>query len=170
MAWAVRAAQLGQRKLLIALLSITLACGGVFMCIKGVEYSAKFEHKTLGAIITTPLSSAETPKEARKMKRWPRPRVPTPRQVGPMTTAGATTAAAAPAVDPASQAPQVGADGFQVLQSAIQKAAVGQAGVSGKQVEAEKLGPEPANVQIFFGIYFIMTGLHGLHVLRAAWP
>ena len=26
-------------------------------------------------------------------------------------------------------------------------------------------GPEPNNVQVFFGIYFAMTGLHGVHVL-----
>lgn len=26
-------------------------------------------------------------------------------------------------------------------------------------------GPEPANVKIFFGIYFAMTGVHGLHVI-----
>ena len=25
--------------------------------------------------------------------------------------------------------------------------------------------PEPANVKIFFGIYFAMTGVHGLHVI-----
>ena len=25
--------------------------------------------------------------------------------------------------------------------------------------------PQPRNVQIFFGIYFAMTGLHGLHVI-----
>ena len=26
-------------------------------------------------------------------------------------------------------------------------------------------GPEPNNVQLFFGIYFAMTGLHGIHVI-----
>ena len=30
---------------------------------------------------------------------------------------------------------------------------------------AETSGPEPLNTQIFFSIYFLMTGLHGLHVL-----
>ena len=42
MAWAVRAAQLGQRKLLIVLLSITLFCGFViFLGIKFVEYKSQ---------------------------------------------------------------------------------------------------------------------------------
>jgi cytochrome c oxidase subunit 3 len=32
-------------------------------------------------------------------------------------------------------------------------------------VDPHALGPSPRNVQIFFGIYFAMTGLHGFHVL-----
>src|SRR2546423_473078 len=43
MAWGVRAAQLGQTKLLIKLLTITLLCGGVFMGVKFIEYKNKFE-------------------------------------------------------------------------------------------------------------------------------
>ena len=27
------------------------------------------------------------------------------------------------------------------------------------------VGPEPYNVQVFFGVYFVMTGLHGIHVI-----
>jgi len=47
MAWAVRAAQLNQRKLLVTLLALTL-CGGVgFMCIKAVEYNQKWKHGLL---------------------------------------------------------------------------------------------------------------------------
>lgn len=44
MAWGVRAAQLGQRGLLKALLAITFMGGVGFMCIKAVEYKAKWEH------------------------------------------------------------------------------------------------------------------------------
>ncbi len=42
MAWGVRAAQLGKKNLCVALLGITIACGGVFMCVKYVEYTTKF--------------------------------------------------------------------------------------------------------------------------------
>jgi cytochrome c oxidase subunit 3 len=28
-----------------------------------------------------------------------------------------------------------------------------------------QVAPEPANARIFFSIYFLMTGLHGIHVL-----
>ncbi|MEM9881483.1 MAG: hypothetical protein AAF800_01025 [Planctomycetota bacterium] len=43
MAWGVRAAQLGQSRLLVALLSLTLLGGGGFMVIKTIEYESKYE-------------------------------------------------------------------------------------------------------------------------------
>ena len=44
MAWGVRAAQLGQKKLLIGLLVATMLGGAGFMLIKTVEYKAKWDH------------------------------------------------------------------------------------------------------------------------------
>ena len=44
MAWGVRAAQLGQRGLLVGLLLLTILGGCGFMLIKTVEYDAKFAH------------------------------------------------------------------------------------------------------------------------------
>ena len=104
MAWAVRASQLGQRRLLIALLSLTLLGGFGFMGIKYVEYKAKWEHGLLPGTHFAPHEEGDH----------------------------AETAA------PAASA--------------------------GSAVPAEH-GKRPSNVQIFFGIYFLMTGLHGLHVL-----
>jgi cytochrome c oxidase subunit 3 len=49
MAWAVRCAQKGQRTGLIVNLVLTLVCAGIFLCVKYVEYSAKFEHGFLWA-------------------------------------------------------------------------------------------------------------------------
>jgi cytochrome c oxidase subunit III len=49
MAWGVRAAQLGQRKLLVVMLSLTLACAGGFLVIKYFEYAAKIRHGVLWA-------------------------------------------------------------------------------------------------------------------------
>ena len=92
MAWAVRAAQLGQRRLLIALLSLTLLGGAGFMSIKYVEYKAKWEHGLLPGTHFAPQEHAE-----------------------------------------------------------------------GEAAAAH--GKRPDNTQIFFGIYFLMTGLHGIHVL-----
>jgi cytochrome c oxidase subunit III len=42
MAWAVRAAQLSQHRLLIALLGATLGCAAVFLGVKAVEYTHKW--------------------------------------------------------------------------------------------------------------------------------
>jgi len=47
MAWAVRAAQLNQRRLLITLLALTLLGGFGFMGIKAVEYNHKWKHGLL---------------------------------------------------------------------------------------------------------------------------
>ncbi len=47
MAWGVRAAQLGQRKLCVNLLAITILCGFAFMGIKAIEYTAKFREHVL---------------------------------------------------------------------------------------------------------------------------
>jgi len=44
MAWGVRAAQLGQTKLLVSLLCLTLLGGAGFMVIKSVEYKGKYSH------------------------------------------------------------------------------------------------------------------------------
>ncbi len=92
MAWAVRAAQLSQRKLLVALLSLTLLGGFGFMGIKFVEYQAKWEHGLLPGTHFSPHEEGEGHADASH-------------------------------------------------------------------------GSRPSNTQIFFGIYFLMTGLHGIHVL-----
>ena len=129
-AWAVRAAQLGQRRLLVGLLLTTVALAAVFLAIKGVEYHKKW-HKGLlwgtrfSAELTLP--AAEAPAEA------PLPLLP--------PTDGTSTIPPAP-------------DGPPGLAPAEPKAK-----------PAEVPAATPRNVQQFFGIYFVMTGLHGLHVI-----
>jgi cytochrome c oxidase subunit 3 len=88
MAWAVRAAALGQKKVLVWMLILTLACAFGFLGIKYIEYS----HKIHDGLV------------------WGR------------------------AFNPA-------------------------------HLVEDYQGPHPKNVHIFFGIYFGMTGLHGIHVL-----
>src|SRR5512139_2222002 len=50
MAWAVRAAQLGQRKLLVTLLALTLLGGMGFLGVKAVEYNQKWKHGLLWGV------------------------------------------------------------------------------------------------------------------------
>ena len=124
MAWAVRASQLGQRKLLIGLLGLTLLGGFGFMGIKYVEYKAKWEHGLLPGTHFAPHAEGEAHGEA----------APAPKASAPSPT--------------------------------IKPSAPGPAGtVKDAPAKLAPYGVRPSNVQIFFGIYFLMTGLHGIHVL-----
>src|SRR5580765_5484425 len=122
MAWAVRASQLGQRKLLIGLLGLTLLGGFGFMGIKYVEYKAKWEHGLLPGTHFAPHVDGE----------------------GHGGVPPAPAAAPSPVIKPSAPGP---------------------AGTVKGVPERELPHPgRPSNVQIFFGIYFLMTGLHGIHV------
>ena len=150
MAWAVRASQLGQQKLLVTLLSLTLLGGCGFMGIKFVEYKEKWEHGLLPGTHFRPHAEAAAERGAAAGKGEADPAAP------------ATMAAPPPA------APE---GAFVVDHSRIRPSAAGPAGtITAAELareNAERAGVEkrPSNTQIFFGIYFLMTGLHGIHVL-----
>ena len=113
MAWGVRAAMLGQRRLLIGLLVITLACGFGFLGIKAVEYNHKWQHGLLwGQRFDYAALQAH----------------------GHDDEAGTVTAD----LDHAAEVTVAHGHDPQDI---------------------------PRNVHIFFGIYFVMTGLHGIHVI-----
>jgi cytochrome c oxidase subunit III len=125
-AWAVRNAQLGQRKLLITNICITILCAFGFMGVKYVEYSHKFHENILPGKHFNPTHEV-----------WELPSYQEHHQ-----TAGASHG------------------------SAASGAAAHDSGHEG----AVKVAPEgalkrPRNASVFFGIYFCMTGLHGIHVL-----
>ncbi len=74
MAWAVRCAQLGRQRGLVALLSLTIACGFGFLGIKAVEY----EHKWKEGLLWGKRFSAKVeagPAEPRIVERAPLPKV-----------------------------------------------------------------------------------------------
>ncbi len=104
MAWAVRCAQLGKQRGLIALLTITLVCGGLFLGNKYLEYKHKWEERLLPG-----------------------------KHFGYQAETGEGSPAVAASPPASSAAPQ-----------------------------SEESPPE--YVAVFFGIYFMMTGLHALHV------
>ncbi len=93
-AWAVRAAQLGQRRVLVGTLVVTLALAATFMVVKYFEYSHKLHHGV----------------------GW-----------GASCQPSAEILAALPAW--------------------------------------AKALPVPAHLGTFFSVYYLMTGLHGIHVL-----
>ncbi len=72
--------------------------------------------------------------------------------------------APAPPVAPAAAAPP-GASGEE--STLLPQAAPGPPGLAGSGSAPARHEPDgpPKNVQIFFGVYFTMTGLHGVHVI-----
>ena len=150
MAWGVRAAQLGQKKLLVALLAITLLGGFGFLGIKYVEYEAKWKHGLLWGVNFNPASHDDHETEAGHAVA--------DAHADEVETAEIES-------DPA--VPETGLPGGLKLEpTVVPPSATGPAGtVDPDTVMEHGPGVEPKNVQIFFGIYFLMTGLHGIHVL-----
>ena len=167
MAMAVTAAQLGRRKALVILLSLTFLGGAGFMGIKYIEYKAKIQYGLLPGTRFYEKPAHEAEGEAQHSENE--------------TTALPADESAAPSPD-AAEAGASEAEGFQPPRSAIEPPGEGPGGLAAEEetpavdehAEADekhaypdhRTDPQrPANAHIFFGIYYCMTGLHGLHVL-----
>lgn len=166
MACAVRCAQRSQRRGLIMLLIATLILAGCFLGIKGIEYEHKWKHGLLWGKLYRPIGEGP---EAKPVK---------PAGTPPTTSAAATTSpttavaagrpptvtqSSAAALQPASAPIVSAADRPQIAPAAIGPRRLAKAPEFG----GEFIGPQRQlrNVQVFFGIYFLMTGLHALHVI-----
>lgn len=137
MALGVRFAQTGKTALLAICLVLTMLGGLTFIAIHADEYFEKYQQKLLWGTNYDPKIEKPAP--------------------------------AAKAGTPGSYANLrvLKAQGYIEAHSTIMPASIGPAGVAAKHVSATTvpLIPEPHNVQIFFGIYFLMTGLHSIHVI-----
>ena len=150
MALAVRAAQLGKKRHLVVFLALTLlgACG--FLGIKYVEYSHKWHLGLLPGIHYAPVEDGHADHGT----------VPVPVPESDIAGAGdadpSTDAEAPPELE--SYAPPV---------SDTPDAPAGPAGLAtaAPGTDPHGAGAEPRLVHLFFSIYFLMTGLHGIHVL-----
>jgi cytochrome c oxidase subunit 3 len=128
MAWGVRSAQRGRRRLLVLCLTLTLAGGSGFLGIKYVEYRQKWREGLLWA-------SRFNPKEP-------------PPAVGPKAPPTPAQALGLYPEYPPDATPTA------------KKRAAGRPAVAAAPHE-----PVPKHVGLFFSIYFMMTGLHGIHVI-----
>jgi cytochrome c oxidase subunit III len=146
-AWAVRSAQRGKRRTLIAMISLTIFCGLTFMAIKYVEYSSKYQSGLLPGARFNP---TEQLWELESFRR----RHPDAADYVPILRA----AAIKPVRIGAEPTPRVEPRPEQV-QPLLE------AGVIGSHAEYPEFPSLPKNAHLFFGIYFLMTGLHGLHVI-----
>lgn len=160
MAWAVRAAQLGNRRQLVFLLVVTVLGGLGFMMIKSVEYERKWKEKIFIGPENNFYANAEDTTtripvehlEEEHLDIVNQPRVaPALTKVEPDVidpNAGTSDAALikAPNITPAGLAAPILAKHEHMSVFDMRDA-------------------ERHHVYTFFAIYFFMTGLHGIHVL-----
>ncbi len=194
MALGVRAAQKSQQGLLVGCLAITIACGFVFMGVKYVEYKEKWQHGLLWGTLYNPEehgehggehgavahddtdhgadshgedagSAAAGHDETTAHDEEGGEAAANADSAEDTATEGAGEAPAAAegtATDAAVPITPATAKGSELAPPGSAPSGTVPAEV---RVEAGEHPPEPKNVHIFFGIYFAMTGLHGLHVV-----
>ncbi len=149
MALAVHFAQTGKRFALSLCLALTMLGGVAFLAIHAKEYFDNGQAKLLWGTHYAPTVGPNGKPIAPVTGT-----VPLVVKPKPVASAGWT------------KLDQLKKAGFVVSHSEIMPAPIGPAGVAVPQKQVpESNAFQPANVQIFFGIYFLMTGLHSLHVI-----
>ncbi len=160
MAWGVRAAQLSQKKTLLTMLALTMLCAFGFLYIKYIEYGSKIHHGTLygnryvwqsedhGTEHGSPEGELHSLADAAQDANAVRDAA---------LAAGTDTSASSMSVPTSQFAPAPeGPQSFEVKTPEQLKA---------EKEEQKHNFPQPAKAHLFFSIYFIMTGLHGIHVV-----
>lgn len=150
MAWGVRCSQLGRQKGLVVCLALTLLCGFGFLGVKYVEYKEKWEHGLLWGKYYSPVIHHEESHNTDSADQTP---------IQNATAADAETSSVTPTVIQTTEA------GVVVERSKILPAAIAPDGLVSLTAGQKTHGDEPRNVQLFFSVYFLMTGLHGIHVI-----
>jgi len=163
MAFAVHCAQRSRQRGLKIGLALTLLGGVGFMGIKAIEYEQKWKHGLLWGTHYRPELHGE---HAESVAGAPPPHAAgaiAPQPATPPVTLPAqpATAAAAPTTSAAAAAPD-----DRLERSTIAPAPDGPRGlISPEHQQVHAVEQQVRNVHIFFGVYFCMTGLHGIHVL-----
>jgi cytochrome c oxidase subunit 3 len=164
-AWAVRNAQLAEKKMLMINIVVTIACAFTFMGVKYVEYAHKYHDGLLPGRSFQPKEQIwelktfrdkhpEAAEYAEKLAKLDEKKV---------APAGAAPAGAAPAgAAPAGAAPAetLVRPTEEELEPLLAAGLVGP-----RSLDPSAHISRPRMAHVFFGIYFFMTGLHGFHVL-----
>ena len=162
MAWGVTAAQKNQQGLLKLMLVLTLCGAAGFLVIKYFEYSHKLEQGWRpGAYLYTMPHHSESFEEGEIQQRdreaqaalMDKPFKPTLSEELP-PTAEASNAERAP----------MGPAGLNEAALTLKSPLIAERG-TGEHIHPVWDGRRPKDVQMFFSIYFMMTGLHGVHVV-----
>lgn len=169
MALAVRASQVGNRKQLQAMLAITFLCGCGFMGIKAVEYKAKIDHGYLPGKL---FNYAKTIEHEHEGHGHDGDHHDDHHGDGVAHAEGVFGAPAVSVVAPLEQTAQAQPAAPPSGLSASASRVAGDHAEHGHE-DGDHGGHDgylpvdgrPPNIHIFFSIYFMMTGLHGIHVL-----
>jgi cytochrome c oxidase subunit III len=156
-AWAVRNAQLAQRKALIVNIIITIACACTFMVVKFFEYEHKFHDGLLPGPAFHPTEQVweletfkhkhpEAAEYAERLSKLAEHKAETSKPSAVIATDKAET-------------------GVFERPTEEQLEPLIKAGVLGPTAEDQTRPSKPRNAHVFFSIYFFMTGLHGIHVV-----
>jgi cytochrome c oxidase subunit 3 len=175
-AWAVRNAQLGEKKLLVINICITIACALTFMGVKYVEYSHKVHDGLLWGKNFQPShqvweletfkskhpEAASYAAELHARGQRKNPGAPTdsptaPKAIAPADAPGMVRSAG-PA--PAAAGTALPKPTREQIEPLIQAGLIGP-----RTLDPTAPISRPRLAHVFFGIYFFMTGLHGVHVL-----
>ncbi|QOJ16055.1 MAG: cytochrome c oxidase subunit 3 [Planctomycetia bacterium] len=194
MAWAVTASQRGQRNLTSLLLALTFLGGVGFMVIKAIEYQHKFHDGLMWGTHYDPSKHGHGHGEGHGAAAHGaaaaaghaaagdgRGGAAESHAAGAAASAGAAgdhgASAAHPEATTSVHAPETPGQGASAAAADADvpperaplepsQVALAPSGPAGLHVGGHDLhGPRPDNVHWFFGVYFTMTGLHGLHVL-----
>lgn len=156
-AWAVRNAQLAQKSMLVLNIAITVVCAFTFMGVKYVEYSHKFHDGLLPGPHFHPTEQVwelesfkhKHPEAAEYAEKLTHEAEEKDKAAKAAPKTGAAEETHAPYVKPTEEQ----------LEPLIK------AGIIGPTAEDQTRPSKPRNAHMFFGIYFFMTGLHGVHVI-----
>ena len=190
MAWGVRAAQLGQKPILVMMLLLTLLGGVGFMGIKTIEYASKYQHglwfgsdnafyvkggeytnpdELTGAIEYGESHATAHDDTSSQINEHLQPQVTDAAEDDTLENQSVNIAqnqnlpeSAQSNIGHASQAPS----GLSSEFAQVEGDSVAYAATDKKPLTYEDLNTQQQKlVSQFFQIYFLMTGLHGIHVL-----
>jgi cytochrome c oxidase subunit 3 len=179
-AWAVRCAQMADKRGLVINIVITLLCAFAFLGVKYMEYSHKVHEGTLWGHHFNPeheiwqLESFKHkhPESAELADRLATiAGVKTGEHAAHGENAGHGAAAPAAAEPAPAAAPAQGANAVEQFRHELASASpevvepLIAAGLIPKDPMTATTIHRPYDAQVFFSIYFFMTGLHGFHVL-----
>ncbi|MBC7794090.1 MAG: cytochrome c oxidase subunit 3 family protein [Clostridia bacterium] len=167
-AWAVRSAQLGDKKWLVFNICFTICCAFGFLGIKYVEYAHKFHDGLLWGRNYDPHHPPETHGEEHAAVHSNEAAISKPAEaIGSRDQHAAASdtgddhnTPVGPTPSSGPHAAETGKAGATAPNAAPSDGAAADArGGPHEKVES------PRNTSVFFSIYFAMTGLHGIHVI-----